>query len=260
MRQQTRRFEGSSTGIRTKLYSLVDKDALFRTASLHCEMYAETRAATSVCPTYCNFCTRSYAVGANTDVVTKTSFKPTRRRWEEVFTYIEATPQLQDIVISGGDSYYLQPEHIRMIGERLIEIPHIRRFRFASKGLAVAPARIMDPEDDWAHALAEVASSARSVGKSVALHTHFNHPDELSWVTQEAAQRLFEAGVLVRNQTVLLRGVNDDVETMSRLIRRLADNNILPVSMVNKYSLHGSMSPIALTNPVYSIMFIYATW
>ena len=93
--------------------------------------------AVSVCPTYCSFCTRSYAVGANTETVTKTSFKPTRRRWEEVFAYIERTPQLQDIVISGGDSYYLNSEHIGLIGDRLIDIPHIRRFRFASKGLAV---------------------------------------------------------------------------------------------------------------------------
>lgn len=186
--------------------------------------------AIAVCPTYCTFCTRSYAVGADTERITKTSFKPTRRRWDQIFAYIEATPQLQDIVISGGDSYYLPPEHIRMIGERLINIPHIRRFRFASKGLAVAPVRILDPDDGWASALADVAAKARRVGKSVALHTHFNHPSEISWVTEEASQKLLEAGVLVRNQTVLLKGVNDDAQTMSMLIRRLADINIFPVS------------------------------
>lgn len=160
----------------------------------------------------------------------KTFFKPSRRRWEEIFAYIEATPQLQDIVVSGGDAYYLHPDDIRMIGERLISIPHIRRFRFASKGLAVAPIRILDRADEWAAALAAVSFKARKAGKSVALHTHFNHPDEISWVTEAAAQQLLEAGVLVRNQTVLLRGVNDDVDTMSTLIRRLADNNIIPVS------------------------------
>lgn len=193
--------------------------------------------ATSVCPAYCPFCTRSYAVGANTDAVTKTSFKPTRRRWEEVFQYIEATPQLQDIVISGGDSYYLDPEQLQYIGKRLIAIPHIRRFRFASKGLAVAPSRILDPSDGWAAALAGVAARARAAGKAVALHTHFNHPDEISWVTAQAAQQLLEAGVTVRNQTVLLRGVNDDVETMGRLIRSLADNNISPVSAMSDFAL-----------------------
>lgn len=162
--------------------------------------------------------------------MTKTPFKPTRRRWDAIFAYIEATPQLQDIVISGGDTYYLQPEHIQMIGERLLATPHIRRIRFASKGLAVAPGRLLDPEDRWAAALAGVSARARRQGKSVALHTHFNHPGEVSWVTEDAAQRFVEAGVTVRNQSVLLRGVNDDVATMATLIRKLADNNISPVS------------------------------
>lgn len=66
------------------------------------------------------------------------------------------------------------------------------------------------------------------MGKSVALHTHFNHPNEISWVTELAARRLFKAGVQVRNQTVLLNGINSDVETMSKLIRRLAALNIQP--------------------------------
>jgi lysine 2,3-aminomutase len=67
------------------------------------------------------------------------------------------------------------------------------------------------------------------MGKEVAIHTHFNHPNEISWVTREAAQVLFENSVVVRNQSVLLRGVNDTVETMSELIHELANNNIKPV-------------------------------
>ncbi|KAB5563588.1 hypothetical protein GE09DRAFT_960734 [Coniochaeta sp. 2T2.1] len=184
---------------------------------------------TSVCPTYCMFCTRSYAVGADTDTVTKHSLKPTRKRWDEAFAYIESQPQLCDIVVSGGDSYYLLPEHLLMIGERLVGMPNIKRFRFASKGLAVAPTRILDgAEDGWVDALIRVSDMARRSGKAMALHTHFNHPNEISWVTRLAARRLMEAGVTVRNQSVLLRGVNDDVETMSRLIRELADSNIFP--------------------------------
>lgn len=155
--------------------------------------------------------------------------KPTRRRWEEVFTYIESQPALQDIVVSGGDSYYLTPDQLAHVGERLIAMPNIRRFRFASKGLAVAPARILDQEDSWFDALSYVATQARKAGKAMALHTHFNHPNEISWVTERAARKLFESGIMVRNQTVLLRGVNDDVSTMTTLIRKLADNNIFPV-------------------------------
>ncbi|EAQ90911.1 hypothetical protein CHGG_02846 [Chaetomium globosum CBS 148.51] len=184
---------------------------------------------TSVCPTYCTFCTRSYAVGADTATVSKASLKPGRRRWDEALAYIASQPQLQDIVVSGGDAYYLQAEQLEQLGERLIAIPHIRRFRFASKGLAVAPGRVLDRSGDgWTDALVRVSDRARRAGKAVAWHTHFNHPSEISWVTEAAAQRLFEEGVMVRNQSVLLRGVNDDVETMGALIRGLANNNIFP--------------------------------
>ncbi|CAK7229280.1 hypothetical protein SBRCBS47491_007192 [Sporothrix bragantina] len=183
---------------------------------------------TSVCPTYCMFCTRSYAVGGDTDSVKKASMKPTKRRWEEALAYVESQPGLHDIVVSGGDAFYLQPEQLAYIGKRLVEMPNIRRFRFASKGLAVAPARFLDNKDIWFQALTFVAKKAREAGKAMALHTHFNHPNEISWVSEQAARRLFDAGIMVRNQTVLMRGVNDDTATMSTLIRRLADNNIFP--------------------------------
>ncbi|KAK4250424.1 hypothetical protein C7999DRAFT_11757 [Corynascus novoguineensis] len=183
---------------------------------------------TSVCPTYCTFCTRSYAVGADTATVSKASLKPGRRRWEEAFSYIASQPGLSDVVVSGGDAYYLTPDQLALIGERLVALPNIQRFRFASKGLAVAPGRVLDEADAWVDALVAVSDKARRAGKAVAWHTHFNHPAEISWVTERASQRLFEKGVMVRNQTVLLRGVNDDVETMGTLIRRLADNNIFP--------------------------------
>ena len=149
-----------------------------------------------------------------------------------MFTYIEDTPAIQDVVISGGDSYYLEPEQIIEIGERLLSIPHVRRFRFASKGLAVSPSRTLDPEDTWTDALIHVTNMGRKLCKSVALHTHFNHPNEITWITRLAAQKLFQQGVTVRNQTVLLRGVNNDLKTMQRLIKELADMNVTPVSYV----------------------------
>ncbi|KAI0475143.1 hypothetical protein GGR56DRAFT_694681 [Xylariaceae sp. FL0804] len=161
----------------------------------------------SVCPTYCSYCTRCRAVGGDTDTVRKDNLRPSRRRWDACFEYIRRTPQLRDVVVSGGDAYYLQPDQLAAIGERLIDIPHVRRFRFASKGLAVAPARILDDGDDaWLRALTHV----------------------VEWITERATQKLFELGITVRNQSVLLRGINDDVETMTTLIHKLADNNINP--------------------------------
>lgn len=162
--------------------------------------------------------------------MTKASLKPTRKRWEDAFAYIESQPGLHDIVVSGGDSYYLQPDQLRLIGERLISMPNIKRFRFASKGLAVAPMRVLDESDGWVNALIDISNKAKKAGKSMAFHTHFNHPNEISWISRDASQKLFEAGVMVRNQAVLLRGVNDDFETMSTLIRDLADNHVFPVS------------------------------
>ncbi|KAE8449221.1 hypothetical protein EG329_008388 [Mollisiaceae sp. DMI_Dod_QoI] len=184
--------------------------------------------ASSHCPLYCKYCTRSYAVGADTETVTKASLKPQRRRWEKMLEYIAATPIIQDVVISGGDSYSLMPQHLAMIGSRLLEIPHVRRFRVATKGLCVSPSRTLDPGDDWTDELIKLSKEGRLRGKHVAMHTHFNHPNEFSWVSREAAQKLFANGVTVRNQSVLLKGVNDDVNTMKTLIRELADNNIQP--------------------------------
>lgn len=125
-------------------------------------------------------------------------------------------------------------------------MPNIKRLRFASKGLGIAPMRFLDENDGWFKALKEVANKARKAGKSLALHTHINHPNEISWITEMAAQKLFEASITVRNQSVLLRGVNDNVETMSSLIRGLADNNISPVS---QQKLEPSLFYVARTTP-----------
>ncbi|KAF1836867.1 kama family protein [Decorospora gaudefroyi] len=184
--------------------------------------------ATSICPVYCRFCTRSYAVGGNTDTVAKKPQKPSRKRWEVVFEHIANDESLQDIVVSGGDAYFLQPDHVREIGYRLLNIPHIKRVRFASKGLAVAPGRIIDNTDPWTDSLIEVSNKGREMGKQVCLHTHINHANEITWITKLAANKLFKHGVIVRNQAVLLKGVNNSFEALSKLITTLSDINIQP--------------------------------
>ncbi|KAH8710078.1 hypothetical protein GQ44DRAFT_440826 [Phaeosphaeriaceae sp. PMI808] len=183
--------------------------------------------ATSICPVYCRFCTRSYAVGGSTDLVQKRPQRPSRKRWEEIFKYIESHPDLQDIVVSGGDSYYLQGDELREIGERLLGMPNIKRIRFASKGLAIAPGRIQQGEP-WTEALIALSKQGRKQGKQVCLHTHINHANEITWVTKKASNYLFEHGVIVRNQSVLLKGVNNSYEALSELIKALSDINIQP--------------------------------
>ncbi|PVH98956.1 kama family protein [Periconia macrospinosa] len=195
--------------------------------------------ATSICPVYCRFCTRAWAVGGDTETVSKKPKKPILRRWEQMFSYIENNKELHDIVVSGGDCYYLEADQIAFIGKRLLEIPHIQRIRFASKGLAVSPGRITDASDPWTKQLIALSQAGRRIGKQVCLHTHFNHPKEITWITKQAADFLFSAGVIVRNQSVLLRGVNDNIETMTELISKLASINIQPYYVYQGDMVHG---------------------
>lgn len=154
-----------------------------------------------------------------------------------MFAYIERTTQLADVLVSGGDGYSLTPTQLLLIGQRLLAIPHIQRIRFASKGLAICPSRFIDPMDSWVDAIIQLSNEGRAAGKGVSLHTHFNHPSEITWITEAAARRLFRAGVQVRNQSVLLNGINSDVNVMSTLIRRLAALNIQLVSAFSSLAL-----------------------
>jgi lysine 2,3-aminomutase len=179
------------------------------------------------CPVYCRFCTRSYAVGADTDEVAKVGFRVNHERWQAAFAYVASRPELEDIVISGGDSYNLRPEQIEAIGLTLLSIPHVRRIRFATKGLAIMPQKILS-HPEWVEAVTRVVDNGRRKHKDVAIHTHFNHPKEVTWITQKAMGKLHERGIIVRNQAVLQRGVNDDATTMIKLVRRLGYLNIHP--------------------------------
>jgi lysine 2,3-aminomutase len=179
------------------------------------------------CPVYCRFCTRSYAIGLDTDEVEKVRLRPNDERWRRAYQYIASRPELEDIVISGGDVYQLRAQHLEEIGEALLAIPNVRRMRFATKGPAVMPMKILT-DDAWVDALTRLVEKGRRCSKDVVLHTHFNSPNEITGITEAAMGRLFERGIVVRNQTVLIRGVNDTVETMTLLVKRLGHVNVHP--------------------------------
>ncbi|MSQ83165.1 MAG: KamA family radical SAM protein, partial [Myxococcales bacterium] len=183
--------------------------------------------ALDTCPVYCRFCTRSYAVGLDTELVDKVHMSIDAQRWEQIFAYIATRPELEDIVLSGGDVYNLPAKHIRTLGERLLNLPNIRRIRFATKGPAVMPQKLIT-DSEWTRALCDVVLLGRKLRKDVVLHTHFNHPREITWITAEALGRLAEFGVFIRNQSVLQRGVNDDVETCKLLCKRLGHVGVHP--------------------------------
>jgi lysine 2,3-aminomutase len=179
------------------------------------------------CPVYCRFCTRSYAVGIDTEEVEKVQLNVNAERWAQAMAYVASRPELEDIVISGGDAYNLRASQITQIGMALLDLPNVRRMRFATKGLAVMPQKILT-DKEWVDALTEVVDRGRKLHKAVVLHTHFNHPNEITAITRNALDLLFERGVIVRNQSVLQRGVNDDVDAMKLLVKKLGHMNVQP--------------------------------
>jgi lysine 2,3-aminomutase len=183
--------------------------------------------ALDTCPVYCRFCTRSYAVGMDTEDVEKMHFGVNTERWDQIFAYIASRPELEDIVISGGDMFNLRAEHIEHIGSTLLAMDNIRRMRFATKGPAIMPQKLLT-DKAWFEALAQVVEQGRKMHKDVVLHTHFNHPNEITDITRQALNLCKERGMVVRNQSVLQRGVNDDAETMRLLVRRLGYINVQP--------------------------------
>ena len=179
------------------------------------------------CPVYCRFCTRSYAVGVDTEEVEKTHFKVDEERWQRAFDYVRSRPELEDIVVSGGDAYNLRAEQVEHIGTTLLAMDNIRRIRIATKGPAVMPQKILT-DHEWLDAVTRVVDLGRKLHKEVALHTHFNHPNEITGITQRAMNKLFERGVVVRNQSVMQRNVNDTPETMKLLVKRLGHVHVHP--------------------------------
>ena len=181
----------------------------------------------TLCPVYCTFCTRSRVVGGSTAVKSKSTYGAKASEWDETFEYIRNNPQLEDIVISGGDALLLRPSQIHQIGTTLLEIPTIRRIRFATKGIAIMPMKFTS-DTEWVEALSDVCRMGRDRMKEVALHTHFNTDREITAWTSRAMKALSETGVRVRNQSVLISGVNDSFDCLHRTSRKLSSQLIQP--------------------------------
>lgn len=181
----------------------------------------------TTCPVYCSYCTRSRIIGGSTESVDKDTYGPNPKNWEPVFEYLRNNPQIEDVVISGGDAFNLTPKYISLIGKTLLDIPHIRRLRYATKGIAILPQKILT-DDQWVKAFLEVHRQGRAMDKQVVIHTHFSSPREITEWSRLAMQRLFAEGVMVRNQAVLQDGVNNDPEVMILMTKQLSYINIQP--------------------------------
>ncbi len=181
----------------------------------------------TLCPVYCSFCTRSRVVGGSTAIKSKSAYGAKSKEWDSTFEYIRNHPDLEDIVISGGDALLLRPDQIRQIGKTLLQIPTVRRIRFATKGLAIMPMKFTS-DNEWVKALDDVCRLGRQKMKEVALHTHFNTDREISSWTSEAMKVLSDTGVRVRNQSVLISGVNDAFDCLHYTTKKLSSLLIQP--------------------------------
>ena len=164
---------------------------------------------TDRCPMYCRFCTRKRMVGRTSDI--------TERTIAIGIEYIRAHTEIRDVLLSGGDPLMVSNEKLENIISRLRAIPHVEIIRIGTRFPCVLPSRITD---DLCNMLKKY--------HPIFINTHFNHPREVTPEARAACERLADAGIPVGCQTVLLKGVNDDPETLKELMHKLLMMRVRP--------------------------------
>lgn len=167
---------------------------------------------TGYCSVYCRYCTRSRMVGN-----CGSEFRFNLKQWEQAIQYIESHTQIRDVLISGGDPLTLPNEKLDWLLYRLRNIPHVEFLRIGSKVPVVLPQRITSR-------LVNMLRKYHPLWMSI----HFTHPDELTPETIQACNRLADAGIPLGSQTVLLKGINDDVEILKKLYHGLLKVRVKP--------------------------------
>lgn len=165
---------------------------------------------TDMCSMYCRHCTRRRFAGQND------SQSPSDRIQQGI-DYIARTPQVRDVLLSGGDALMVSDKMLESIIQRLRAIPHVEIIRIGTRTPVVCPQRITD---DLVNMLKKY--------HPIWVNTHFNHPDEITPETIEACERMANAGIPLGNQSVLLRGINDCVHIMRRLVHGLVKIRVRP--------------------------------
>jgi lysine 2,3-aminomutase len=180
---------------------------------------------TARCHFYCRFCfRRTFPAGDHRD--------PTRGQLEGALEYIAAEQDLREVILSGGDPLVLGDDVLADLLARLAALPHVETLRVHSRAPVHEPARVTE-------ALAHILGSA---GRPLWLVTHFNHPLEITEASRAAIDLLLRAGVPVLNQSVLLRGVNDDAEVLATLMRGLLAARVKPYYLHHPDRVPGNAS------------------
>ncbi|HEV3263675.1 MAG TPA: KamA family radical SAM protein, partial [Gemmataceae bacterium] len=167
---------------------------------------------THVCSMYCRFCTRKRAT------MVRGGWDAISRNDERMIDYVRDHPEIRDVIVSGGDPLTLPPTKLRFFLRNLAAIPHVDVIRIGTRVPVTLPQKLYD--DD----LIDLLASAEKVW----IQTHFNHPREVTPEAARVCKALLRAGMPVNNHTVLLKGVNDSLETMRRLMRALLRIKVRP--------------------------------
>lgn len=165
---------------------------------------------THKCSMYCRHCTRRRMVGSEDYSLNSVEI-------EKAFAYIEKHEEIHDVLLSGGDPLVLSDEWLEKIIKRLRSIKHVGVIRIGSRTPVVLPMRITD----------DLLSMLKKY-HPIWLNTHFNHPDEITPESARACEKIADAGIPLGNQSVLLRGVNDNADTLKKLFTGLIEIRVRP--------------------------------
>ena len=179
---------------------------------------------TGTCSTYCRYCTRSRMVGQAGG-----EYQFSTRQWEQALAYIEAHPEIRDVLLSGGDPLTIGDDKLDWLLGRLRAIPHVEFIRLGTKMPTVVPMRVT-------RALTRMLKKHHPIWMSL----HVTHPAELTPEATEAYSRLADAGIPLGSQTVLLKGINDSVETMKTMYHGLLMRRVRPYYLYQCDPISGS--------------------
>jgi lysine 2,3-aminomutase len=175
-----------------------------------------------VCAVYCRFCFRREMVGPGKEQALDGAAV------EAALAYVRSRPEIWEVILTGGDPLMLAPRRLAAIIAALGEIPHVKVVRLHSRVPVADPGRVTDA----------MVEALRTPRLAVWLALHANHPREFSAAAREACARFVAAGIPMVSQSVLLRGVNDDIATLTALMRCFVENRIKPY-----YLHHGDLAP-----------------
>jgi len=180
--------------------------------------------STGTCSTYCRYCTRSRMVGE-----TGGEYSFSKTQWDNSLAYIEAHPEIRDVLISGGDPLTIGDDKLDYLLGRLRAIKHIEFVRLGTKVPVVLPQRITK-------ALTKMLKRHHPLWMSI----HFTRPEELTPEVTEATARLADAGIPLGSQTVLLKGINDEVAVLKKLYHGLLMRRVKPYYLYQCDPITGS--------------------